>query len=969
MKTLLLLGFILYAFLGLAQTPPQGINYQAVAHDASGSPLAAQNIDVRIGILSTSSTGTLEWEEVHSVTTNDYGLFDLVIGTGTSTGSGGQTAFANISWATAPHFLKVEVDPGSGYETMGTMQFMSVPYALHASTVTNDAVDDADADASNELITGGTLNGTDLEITDAGGTTTIDLSSLSGGGSSPWTVNGNDISNNNTGNIGIGTNTPTLGKIQIETVAGNEIFFSSGGSNAEVISNVQMMLGTNNGSVLDLQTNGLSRMRIDGAGNIGIGNATPDATLDLVGTFQYDDGNQQAGYVLTSDANGNATWQNVSGDGWGTDVVNSDATLSGDGTAGTPLTVVGDLTDDQDITYVPGTQSLSIDNGSTVTLDVDDADADATNELITGGSLSGTNLEIFDAGGTTTIDVSALATSDTLPIIKNANFSYVSAISNTQIEMGFTGNPYFILNDENRMTLSQNSNFFIGASPGGTAISSGIENFGFGTGALASATTASWNVGVGTNALQALQTGEENIAMSRDALRNVTNGFDNVAIGSRTLELLTNGNTNIAIGRNAGFYITSGSQNVLIGYNAGSTGVNAAQTGNIKIGAGAGANDTGNNKLYIDNQGVTAPLIYGNLASDSLKIFGSLSVGEEYTFPLTDGNSGEVMSTDGNGQLSWGAAGDSDWNTGTGIIYNTTDNVGIGAIIPNAHLEVYGSETVTSIFGYNSSPATTINIHNDDQTVGNYTSLSFSTAASNSSVYNSARIMSINGNHTAGSLDGSLIFMTREPANITEAMRITGNNQIGIGTTNPSARLDVVGTFQLEDGTQGAGRVLISDANGNAAWKPNQVAFHVGSGGNNNNGNLQSLGVSVTETLDFDASAVLPHHLNPGTVYNTTTDHFVAPTSGVYFLSASVSLAGAGSNYITLNMMHSAGTSIDSQEGFFNTIHSNRITRTLTSTVHLNAGDEVWIEYYNTTGGASFYRENSTFSGHLVYAD
>lgn len=44
------------------------------------------------------------------------------------------------------------------------------------------------------------------------------------------------------------------------------------------------------------------------AGYVGIGTHTPSATLDVVGTFQYTDGNQSSGRVLTSDANGNATW-------------------------------------------------------------------------------------------------------------------------------------------------------------------------------------------------------------------------------------------------------------------------------------------------------------------------------------------------------------------------------------------------------------------------------------------------------------------------------------------------------------------------------------------------------------------------------------------------------------------------------------------------------------------------------------
>ncbi len=43
------------------------------------------------------------------------------------------------------------------------------------------SVDDADADPNNELLTGATLNGSDLELTDAGGTTVVDLSTLSSG--------------------------------------------------------------------------------------------------------------------------------------------------------------------------------------------------------------------------------------------------------------------------------------------------------------------------------------------------------------------------------------------------------------------------------------------------------------------------------------------------------------------------------------------------------------------------------------------------------------------------------------------------------------------------------------------------------------------------------------------------------------------------------------------------------------------
>ena len=57
-----------------------------------------------------------------------------------------------------------------------------------------------------------------------------------------------------------------------------------------------------------------------GSGNVGIGTTSPSALLDVNGTVRLRNGAQE-GYILTSDANGNATWQaQISGDpmpsGW-----------------------------------------------------------------------------------------------------------------------------------------------------------------------------------------------------------------------------------------------------------------------------------------------------------------------------------------------------------------------------------------------------------------------------------------------------------------------------------------------------------------------------------------------------------------------------------------------------------------------------------------------------------------------------
>mgnify|MGYP003430871178 FL=1 len=45
------------------------------------------------------------------------------------------------------------------------------------------------------------------------------------------------------------------------------------------------------------------------------------------------------------------------------------------------------------------------------------------------------------------------------------------------------------------------------------------------------------------------------------------------------------------------------------------------------------------------------------------------------------------------------------------------------------------------------------------------------------------------------------------------------SGNIGIGTNTPTATLSVSGSFRLTDGTQGNGKVLTSDASGNASWE------------------------------------------------------------------------------------------------------------------------------------------------------
>ena len=118
--------------IGFAQSVPQGINYQAVARDASGDILMNQALTIQFSIISDITTSAVSWQETHTATTNDYGLFTAIIGQGTSTGVGSSATFDVIDWGASNHLLKVEIDYGGGLVDMGTTAFMSVPYSLNA---------------------------------------------------------------------------------------------------------------------------------------------------------------------------------------------------------------------------------------------------------------------------------------------------------------------------------------------------------------------------------------------------------------------------------------------------------------------------------------------------------------------------------------------------------------------------------------------------------------------------------------------------------------------------------------------------------------------------------------------------------------------------------------------------------------------------------------------------------------------
>lgn len=161
---------------------PQAISYQAVARNAGGNVLANTAVSVRINITTMASGGLVLYSERHDVTTNQFGLFTIAIGAGTPLSG----SFSGINWAGGNRYAETALDSngaagGYSFTVMGTMQLLSVPYALLAqqvvSAATLDQAYDAGgagsgriiaADAGAVEINSGTNNGVVLEVTHSG---------------------------------------------------------------------------------------------------------------------------------------------------------------------------------------------------------------------------------------------------------------------------------------------------------------------------------------------------------------------------------------------------------------------------------------------------------------------------------------------------------------------------------------------------------------------------------------------------------------------------------------------------------------------------------------------------------------------------------------------------------------------------------------------------------------------------------
>lgn len=324
--------------------PPQAFSYQAVVRNNSGDIVANQAVGFQINIRTISALGLIVYQETHIVTSNDFGLANLEIGNGTP--APGMGNFDAINWGLNSKFLEVLIDPagGTNYISMGTSELQSVPYALYSRIAANSPweLNNTDIYFNNGNVGISTASPQyRLDVWAPGTTSTgiaIFRNSLgenkavirqysngcgamnlyNAAGEASVSLLGEGNSYFNSGNLGIGTNTPDT-RLAIKTSAAGDVIkildntdktvakFRQTGNGSGAL---YLYDGSNNNSVF---LYGLGTSFING-GSLGLGTSSvSNAKLQIEGAGTYD----AIVKLNNTGANGTSFFMGSTNDAWG----------------------------------------------------------------------------------------------------------------------------------------------------------------------------------------------------------------------------------------------------------------------------------------------------------------------------------------------------------------------------------------------------------------------------------------------------------------------------------------------------------------------------------------------------------------------------------------------------------------------------------------------------------------------------
>jgi len=225
--------------------------------------------------------------------------------------------------------------------------------------------------------------------------------------------------------------------------------------------------------------------------------------------------------------------------------------------------------------------------------------------------------------------------------------------------------------------------------------------------------------------------------------------------------------------------------------------------------------------------------------------------------------------------------------TGSNVgLVTLSDNVGIGTAPSGAKFEIRGVDATVS----NWAMRITNSAVEPLMTVNNAGDVAFPTLVGPGIVKtNAAGLLSVKkGNPVTGIGSPNKVAFWNTADSISYNTYLHWDNingRLGIGTIIPSAQLHVSSTispaFRLQDGTQAAGNLLVSDLNGNATWKKGSKYFGI------SGLNLASMTATITPAKMADYISFVKSDANTSIEVTMNTNAypgvFSGGTSAVYF--------------------------------------------------------------------------------------
>ena len=186
MKNLLKLLFIFFSISIFSQEKRNGISYQALIINPIGEELPGYNnqnsplvnTNICLEFIFKDENGTIEYSEYQTVTTDQYGMVNIVIGSGGVFAGGYAGSWNGIVWSEKSKSLVVNLDTTGActdFTEISNQELTAVPFALFAPGQEGlDGEDGTDGKSAYEIWLDDGNEGTEQDFLDSlKGTTTL----------------------------------------------------------------------------------------------------------------------------------------------------------------------------------------------------------------------------------------------------------------------------------------------------------------------------------------------------------------------------------------------------------------------------------------------------------------------------------------------------------------------------------------------------------------------------------------------------------------------------------------------------------------------------------------------------------------------------------------------------------------------------------------------------------------------------